>query len=147
MGAYINNNMANGAIIHLVLKKRGGRKKTCQVPVVVRLPSRVWLFVTPWTAALQASLSLTISQSLPKLWSLPLPFPSLIPHTLLQTQETLPCTFVFFLFSLEAQIMVSFLPCTLYTHTCTLIREGVRRHSSTQWFLESFFFWVLTWMD
>ena len=34
--------------------------------VVVQLPSHVQLFVTPWTAACQASLSLTVSQSLPK---------------------------------------------------------------------------------
>ena len=34
--------------------------------VVVWSPSRVQPFVTPWTAALQASLSLTISWSLPK---------------------------------------------------------------------------------
>ena len=34
--------------------------------VFVKLPSRVWLFVTPWTAAHQSSLSFTISQSLPK---------------------------------------------------------------------------------
>ena len=38
--------------------------------VVVKLPSCVWLFVTPWTAELQASLSLTISQSLPKFMSI-----------------------------------------------------------------------------
>ena len=36
------------------------------VVVVVQVAGRVWLFVTPWTAAHQASLSLTISQSLPK---------------------------------------------------------------------------------
>ena len=35
----------------------------------VQLLSCVWLFVTPWTAALQASLSITNSQSLPKLMS------------------------------------------------------------------------------
>ena len=29
--------------------------------VVVQLPSRIWLFVTPWAAARQASLSFTIS--------------------------------------------------------------------------------------
>ena len=34
--------------------------------VVVQLPSLVWLFASPWTAAHQASLSLTISCSLPK---------------------------------------------------------------------------------
>ena len=33
---------------------------------VVQLPSHVWLFATPWTAAYQASLSLTISRSLTK---------------------------------------------------------------------------------
>ena len=33
--------------------------------VVVQSPSHVWLFVTPWTATHQASLSLIISQSLP----------------------------------------------------------------------------------
>ena len=38
--------------------------------------SRVWLFVTPWTAACQASLSVTSSQSLPKLMSIELVMPS-----------------------------------------------------------------------
>ena len=40
--------------------------------VVVQLLSHVRLFVTPWTAACQASLSLTISQSLPKFMSIEL---------------------------------------------------------------------------
>ena len=34
--------------------------------LVVQLPSHAWLFVTPRTAAHQASLSLTISRSFPK---------------------------------------------------------------------------------
>ena len=38
--------------------------------------SRVWLFVTPWIAAHQASLSITNSQSLPKLLSIELVMPS-----------------------------------------------------------------------
>ena len=37
--------------------------------IALRSPSRVWLFVTPWTAAHQASLSFTISQSLLRLMS------------------------------------------------------------------------------
>ena len=37
--------------------------------IVVQLLSQVWLFATPWTAAHQASLSFTISQSLLKLMS------------------------------------------------------------------------------
>ena len=36
----------------------------------------VWLFATPWTAARQASLSITNSQSLPKLMSIQLVMPS-----------------------------------------------------------------------
>ena len=42
----------------------------------VQLLSRVWLFVTPWTAAHQASLSITSSWSLPKLMSIELRMPS-----------------------------------------------------------------------
>ena len=38
--------------------------------------SRVWFFATPWTAARQASLSFTISQSLPKLMSIESVMPS-----------------------------------------------------------------------
>ena len=44
--------------------------------VRVQSPSRVWLFVTPWTAARQASLSLTISQTLPKFLSIESVMPS-----------------------------------------------------------------------
>ena len=42
----------------------------------VQLLSCVWLFVTPWTAALQASLSITNSQSLLKLMSIESVMPS-----------------------------------------------------------------------
>ena len=41
----------------------------CSVVVVVQSLSRAWLFVTPWTAAPQASLYFTISRSLLKLMS------------------------------------------------------------------------------
>ena len=46
----------------------------------VQLLSRVWLFVTPWTAARQASLSITSSRSLPKFMSIEsvMPFNHLI---------------------------------------------------------------------
>ena len=39
--------------------------------VVLQSPSHMPLFATPWTAARQASLSLTISRSLPKFMSIP----------------------------------------------------------------------------
>jgi len=42
----------------------------------VQLLSRVWLFATPWTAACQASLSITNSWSLPKLMSIESVMPS-----------------------------------------------------------------------
>ena len=44
--------------------------------IVVQSLSCVWLFVTPWTAAHQASLSFTISQSLLKLLSIESVMPS-----------------------------------------------------------------------
>ena len=44
--------------------------------VVVQLPSCVWLFATPWPAAWQAFLSLTVSRSLPKFMSIALVMPS-----------------------------------------------------------------------
>ena len=46
------------------------------VVVVVQSLSHVWLSATPWTAAGQASLSFTISQSLLKLLSIELVMPS-----------------------------------------------------------------------
>ena len=42
----------------------------------VQLLSWVWLFATPWTAALQASLSITNSQSLLRIMSIELVMPS-----------------------------------------------------------------------
>ena len=61
--------------------------------VVVQSLSHVWLLVTPWTAAHKASLSLTISQSLPKLTSTESVMPSnhLIPcHPLLLLPSIFP---------------------------------------------------------
>ena len=46
------------------------RRNACESIVVVQSLSCVRLFVTPWTAACQASLSFTISQSLLKLMSI-----------------------------------------------------------------------------
>ena len=60
--------------------------------------SHVWLFVTPWTAAFQASLSITNSQSLPKLMSIELvmPFSHLILcHPLLLSPSIFPSIRVF----------------------------------------------------
>lgn len=42
------------------------RRYQCGNCVVVQLPTHVWLFLTPWTAARQAFLPLTISWTFPK---------------------------------------------------------------------------------
>ena len=54
---------------------KGGKRGAVTFVVVLCL-SRVWLFVTPWTAAFQASLSFTISLRLLKLMSIELAMPS-----------------------------------------------------------------------
>ena len=60
--------------------------------------SRVRLFATPWTAALQASLSITNSQSLPKLMSIESVMPSshlMLCHPLLLLPSIFPSIRVF----------------------------------------------------
>ena len=64
----------------------------------VQLLSHVWLFVTPWTAAHQASLSITNSRSLPKLMSIELVTPSnhlILCHPLLLLPSIFPNIRVF----------------------------------------------------
>ena len=60
--------------------------------------SRVWLFVTPWTAALQASLSITNSRSPPKPMSIESVMPSnhlILCHPLLLLSSIFPSIRVF----------------------------------------------------
>ena len=52
------------------------RNSTNFEAVIVQSPSPIQLFATPWTAARQASLSLTISRSLPKFMSIESVMPS-----------------------------------------------------------------------
>ena len=61
--------------------------------IVVQLPSHVQFFASPWTAACQASLSLTISWSLPKFMSIESMVPSshlILWHLLLLLPSTFP---------------------------------------------------------
>ena len=58
-------------------KPKGIREEVTKVVTVVQSLSCVWIFVTPWTAACQVSLSLTFSQSLCKLTSIVLMMPSI----------------------------------------------------------------------
>ena len=61
------------------------------IVVFIQSPSCVQLFVVPWTAACQASLSLTISCSLPKFMSITLVMPS--SHLILWHPLLLPSVF------------------------------------------------------
>ena len=64
----------------------------------LQLLSRIWFFVTPWTTAHQASLSITNSQSLLKLMSIELVMPSnhlIFCHPLLFLPLIFPCIRVF----------------------------------------------------
>ena len=64
----------------------------------VQLLSHVWLFATPWTAACQASLSITNSQSLLKLMSIKSVVPSnrlILCHPLLLLASIFPSIRVF----------------------------------------------------
>ena len=78
-----------------------GQKLTdgAQESVVAVQPfSRVWLFVTPWTAARQASLSFTVSQSLLKFMSIESVMPSnylIFCHLLLLQPSIFPSNRVF----------------------------------------------------
>ena len=63
--------------------------------VAVQLLSCVRLFVTPWTAARQASLSSTISQSLLKLMSIESAISSNLCHPLLLLPSIFPSIRVF----------------------------------------------------
>ena len=72
----------NGVFLFVSLYFSGSGKRLmstrCLCPVVVvQLPSHVQLFVTPWTTASQAALSLTISRSLSKFMFISLVMPSI----------------------------------------------------------------------
>ena len=54
----------------------GRERLSAHPPSSAQSFSRVWLFATPWTAARQASLSITNSRSLPKLMSIESVMPS-----------------------------------------------------------------------
>ena len=75
------------------------RRSFCHIPVqLVQSLSHVQLFVSPWTAARQASLSITNSQSLPKLTSFESVMPSnhlILCHPLILLPSIFPSIRVF----------------------------------------------------
>ena len=100
---------------------RKGKIVTPLVLVVVQSLSHIWLFVTPWTAAHQASLSFTISQNLLKLIS----FESMMPSNNLILCRPLILTSVF------PSIRVFSNQSTL--HQVAQVLEVQLQHRSFQW--------------
>ena len=98
-------------------------------------PSYVRLFVTPWTAARQASLSLTISRSLPKFMSIALVMPS-SPLILWCPLLLLPSIFPNIPISLTHLILqqlweagaIEGQPCKTTVFKCQVKEERKRRH-------------------
>ena len=79
-------------IFEVILENRKNLYRNVERAVVVQSLSCVRLFVTPWTAACQASLSFTISQSLLKLMSIELVMPS---YYLILCHPILPLHLIF----------------------------------------------------
>ena len=75
---WLTENMTPSSLFEITVKPNLGKlfPQFMIQFISVQLLSRVRLFVIPWTAAQQASLSLTISQSLPKFTSIELVMPS-----------------------------------------------------------------------
>ena len=103
-----------------------------------QLPTQVWLFAAPWTAAVLASLSFTISWSLLKLMSIELVMPSnhlILCHPLLFLPSVFPSIrfFSLSLFSSGGQsIGASASVCTLYPQIQTsLISSDFLKQSVT----------------
>ena len=79
-------------------KRRRGRRLDGHQFSSVQSLSSVWLFATPWTAARQASLSISSSRSLLKLMSIELVMPSnhlILCHTFLLLPSIFPSIRVF----------------------------------------------------
>ena len=115
----------------------------CEFSLVQSL-SRVWLFATPWTAARQASLSITNCRSLPKLMSTESVMPSnhlILCHSLFLLPSIFPSIRVF---SNESALRIrwqsigvsastSVLPMnvqSIWTGWISLQSKGLQRHSS-----------------
>ena len=95
----------------------------CHLFSSVQSLSRVWLFVTPWTAVCQAFLSITNSLSLPKLMSIEsvMPFNHLILcHPLLLLPSIFPSIKIF---SIESALHIR----------CPEVLELQLQHQSFQW--------------
>ena len=108
-----------------------------EVVVMVQLPNHVQLFPTPWTAALQASLYLTISQSLPKSMSIESVMPSnhlILCHLLLLLPSISPSIRVF---SKESAVRIRWPRYSSFSFSISLSNEYSRLTS---------FSWLVVWV-
>ena len=88
---------------------------------------RVWLFVTPWTAACQASLFFTVSCSLLKLMSIELMMPS---------NRLILCCPLLLLSVAEHQCLFQWISSS---HQVTKVLEFHLHHQSSQWIFRVYF--------
>ena len=117
-----------GDPIHLLYRKFIGGA------VVVHSLSHVWLFVTPWTATRQASLSITNSWSLLKLMSIESVMPS--NHLIFCRPVLLPSIF-------PNQGLFQWVSSL---HQVAKILEFQLQHQSFQWIFRTYFF-RMYWLD
>ena len=103
--------------------------------VVVQLPNPVWLLATPWTAAWQASLSLTISQSLPKFMSI---------ESVMPPNHLILCCLLLLLPSIYPSIRVFSKKSVL--HIRSPMYEFQLQHQSFQWIFRPDFLFI-DWLD
>ena len=90
--------------------------------------SHVWLFVTPWTTARQASLSITNSWSLPKLMSI---------ESVMPSNHLIFCCPLLLLLSVFPSIRVFSNESALHSHQVAKVLELQLQHQSFQWTLRS----------
>ena len=93
--SFVRHHVIQGGYSYFRISLRVAQKHNNQW---VQSLSHVWLFVTPWTAACQALLSLTISQGLLKLMSITSVMPSnhlILCHSLLLPPSIFPSIRVF----------------------------------------------------
>ena len=103
--------------------------------VVVRLPSHVQLFATPWTVARQASLSITISWSLPKFMSI---------KSMMPSNHLILCRSLLLLPSIFPIIRQSLFQRVSSSHQ---VAKGLElQHQSFQWIFRTDFFRI-DWLD
>ena len=115
--------MGSGRVFNLLVRYNGALAYLFCVVVVFQSLSHVQLFEAPWTAAHQASLSFTVSQSLLKLMSIELVMPSnhlILCRPLLFLPSIFPSIRIF---SNESVLRISWPKCWSFSFSISLSNE------------------------